>query len=42
METSLRVASVAEATGRHAEAEVPVGDVTDIPDETEIPHQPEV
>jgi hypothetical protein len=46
-ETSLRVASVAEVTGRHAAAEGPamevlVADAPEIPDEAEIPHQPEV
>jgi hypothetical protein len=40
------VASTAGATGRDAEAEVPMtevptADVTEIPDEAEIPHQPE-
>jgi hypothetical protein len=38
---SLQVASTAEATGRHTKAEVPAADATDIPDEAEIPRQPE-
>jgi hypothetical protein len=46
-ETSPRVASVAEATRRDTEAEVPAtgvptADATEIPDEAEIPHQLEV
>jgi hypothetical protein len=46
-ETSLRVASMAEVTGRDAQAKVPVTEVpatdaTEIPNEAKIPHQPEV
>jgi hypothetical protein len=46
-ETSLRVASAAEATERHTKAEVPVMEVpvidaTNIPNEAEIPCQSEV